>query len=420
MDVVIENGAGIDVHKEQVTVCVLIGAPGKSPRKEARVFSTFTGELVKLAEWLHSLKVTSVAMESTGVYWKPVYAVLEASEGFSLVVGNAQHMKNVPGRKTDMKDAEWIAQLLRHGLIRKSFVPPQDIRQLRDVVRYRRSLVQARAAERNRLQKLLESANVKLGSVVSDVFGMTGMAIVKALVAGELDPRKLMELAQGNLRAKKAELQAATECRIEAHHQWLLSLQLQQLERLDEAIATLDKNIQERVEPYRTQMILLESMPGVGATAAANILAEMGPDMDVFPTAGHFAAWAGVCPGNNESAGKRFKTPTRKGNPYLRTAFVEAATSAVRAKGTFFREKYYRLGSRMPRKKAKVAIAHKMAVAAYAMLRTGTCFKDLGPTHLDQIDPARTTDKLVKRLKELGWDVTLAKSPAADSNAQSC
>ena len=420
MEVVVENCAGVDVHKEQVTVCVMLGAPGKSVRKETRVFSTFTGELMKLASWLHSLKVTSIAMESTGVYWKPVYAVLEAAEGFALVVGNAQHMKNVPGRKTDVKDAEWIAQLLRHGLIRKSFVPPPDIRQLRDVVRYRRSLVQVRASERNRLQKLLESANVKLGSVVSDVFGMTGMAIVKALVGGEANPATLMELAQGNLRAKKADLKAATECRIEPHHRWLLSLQLEQLKRLDETIDVLDKDIDQRVEPYRAQVTLLESMPGVGATGAANILAEMGADMSVFPTAGQFAAWAGVCPGNNESAGKRFSTPTRKGNPYLRTAFVEAATSAVRTRNTFYREKYYRMGCRMPRKKAKVAIAHKMAVAAHAMLKTGTCFKDLGPAYLDQLDTRRTAQKLAQRLVNLGYAVALTPPPSTEPTPRSC
>jgi transposase len=411
MDVVVENSAGIDVHKEQVTVCVLRGAPGKPTKKETRVFSTFRGELRKLAEWLHSLNVTSVAMESTGVYWKPVYAELEAAEGFELVVGNAQHMKNVPGRKTDVKDAEWIANLLRHGLIKKSFVPPQDIRELRDVVRYRLTVREERSAERNRLQKLLESANVKLGSVLSDVFGMTGMAIVKAMVTGESDPAKLMELACGNLRAKKQQLKAATECRIESHHRWLLSLQLAKLEHLDALMATLDENIHQRVEPYRAQMTLLESIPGVGATGAATILAETGADMSVFPTPGHLAAWAGVCPGNNESAGKRFSTPTRKGNPYLRHALVEAATSAVRTKNTFYRESYYRMGSRMPRNKAKVAIAHKIARAIHSMLKTGTCFQDLGPAYADQVDKRRTANKLVKRLTSLGYSVSIASSP---------
>jgi transposase len=326
-------------------------------------------------------------------------------------------MKNVPGRKTDVKDAEWIAQLLRHGLIKKSFVPRQDIRQLRDVVRYRRSLLQVRSAERNRLQKLLESANVKLGSVVTDVFGMTGMAIVKALVLGESDPAKLMELAFGNLRAKKQQLKAATECRIEPHHRWLLSLQLKQLEGLDEAIASLDKEIDRRVEPYRDLMVLLDSVPGVAAIGAANILAETGPDMSVFPTPGQFVAWSGVCPGNNESAGKRFSTPTRKGNPYLRQAFVEAATAAVRTKNTYYRESYHRMSSRMPRNKAKVAIAHKIARAVYAMLKTGTCFKDLGPAYADQVDKSRTANKLVRRLTSLGYKVSIAPTaPPSEQN----
>jgi len=420
MEVVVENCAGIDVHKEQVTVCVLLGAPGKAVRKQTQVFSTFTGELVKLADWLHSLKVTSVAMESTGVYWKPVYAVLEEAEGFALVVGNAQHMKNVPGRKTDVKDAEWIATLLRHGLIKKSFVPPADIRQLRDLVRYRRSLVQVRAAERNRLQKLLESANVKLASVVSDVFGMTGMAIVGALVAGISDPAVLMELAHGNLRAKKPALKAATECRIEEHHRKLLKLQLGQIEHLDKTIETLDADIGKGVEPYQKQMELLNTIPGVGATGAAALLAEMGADMSVFPTPGQFAAWAGVCPGNNESAGKRFSTPTRKGNPYLRSALVEAATSAVRTRNSFFKDKYNRMGSRMPRKKAKVAIAHKLALAAYAMLKTGQPFKELGPAHLDKLQAERTKRKLVHRLEQLGYSVALQEPPSAEPKPQIC
>jgi transposase len=407
VEVVVENGAGLDVHKDQVTACVFVGGPGKKVVKQTRVFRTFTRELMELAAWLHSLKVTAIAMESTGVYWKPVHAVLESAGGFSLVVGNAQHMKNIPGRKTDVKDAEWIANLLRHGLIKKSFVPPPDIRQLRDLVRYRRSLVQVRTAERNRLQKLLESANVKLASVVTDVFGMTGMAIVRALVVGESNPEVLMQLAFGNLRAKKTELREATTCRIEDHHRWLLKLQLEQLDQLEGTIEKLEAEIDRRVEPYREQVTKLATIPGVGANAAANLLAEMGADMTVFPTSGHFAAWAGVCPGNNESAGKRFGAPARKGNPYLRSALIEAATSAVRTKGTYYRDKYYRMGSRMPKKKAKVAIAHKMGVAAYSILKTGHRYEELGSSYLDAIDKNRTAKKLVRRLNELGYTVAL-------------
>jgi len=414
MDVVASKCAGIDVHQEQVTVCTLVGEPGERVRKETRVFKTFTATLLDLADWLQKVGVTRVGMESTGVYWKPVYAVLESVGAFELVVGNAQHMKNVPGRKTDVNDAQWIAELLRHGLIKKSFVPPVAFRQMRDLTRYRKSMVQLRTAERNRLQKLLESANVKLGSVVTDVFGMTGMAIVRALVGGETKPEVLAELACGNLRAKKYALKQATECRIEEHHRTLLKLQLAQVDHLDEVIDTLDAEIDRRLEPYRRQLELLCTIPGIGKAGAATILAEMGADMSAFPTAGQFAAWAGVCPGNNESAGKRFGTRTRKGNPYLRTALVEAATSAVRTKGSFFRDKYNRMGSRMPRKKAKVAIAHKLAVAAYAMLKNDRPFKDLGPDHLDTIHAKRRLSKLRKQASELGYELT----PHASSGHQ--
>lgn len=407
MDVIAERCAGIDVHKEQVTVCVLLGAAGKRVSKETRVFATFTKDLLELGQWLTSLGVTEVAMESTGVYWKPVYAVLESVEGLSLTVGNAQHMKNVPGRKTDMKDAEWIANLARHGLIRKSYVPPPDLRQLRDLVRYRRSMVQARTSEKNRLQKLLESANVKLASVVSDVFGVTGTAIVRALADGESNPGVLSELARGNLRAKKAELRLAMECRIEEHHRWLLKLQLAALSDVDERIAKLEAEIDRRLEPYRAQARALATIPGVQSNAAAALIAEMGVDVSHFKSSAHFAAWAGVCPSNNESAGKRGREPARKGNVHLRNALIEAASAAVRTKGTYFREKYYRMGSRMPKNKAKVAIAHKIAIAAYAILRDGKPFQDLGPTYLDTLDKARTTKRLVRRLESLGFTVQL-------------
>ena len=420
MDVVVAKCAGIDVHQAQVTVCVLRGEPGKKVQKDIRVFETFTGKLVELAEWLKELGVTAVGMESTGVYWKPVYAVLEAAGAFSLVVGNAQHMKNVPGRKTDVKDAQWIAELLRHGLIRKSFVPPVDFRQLRDLTRYRKSMMEVRTAERNRLQKLLESANVKLGSVVSDVFGMTGMAIIRKLVEGPTPPKDLSELAFGNLRAKKKLLQQATECRIEEHHRILLKLQLEQVDHLDGVIEKLDLEIEKRLEPYKKQRDLLTTIPGVGEGGSATILAEMGVDMNVFPTAKHFGAWAGVAPGNNESAGKRFAERTRKGNPYLRTALVEAATSAVRTKGTYVRDKYRRMGSRMPRKKAKVAIAHKIAIAAYFMLKTDTPFKELGPEHLDALQGKRRLHNLKRMAREFGFDLVAHPTTSEQASPPNC
>ena len=411
MDVFAERCAGLDVHQAQVTVCVLLGEAGKRVRKERRVFATFSRDLLQLAEWLLSLGVSHVAMESTGVYWKPVYGVLEGVGGLQLTVGNAQHIKNVPGRKTDMLDAEWLANWQRHGLIRPSFVPPPAVRRLRDLVRYRTSLVQERTAQKNRLQKLLETANVKLASVVSDVFGMTGLAMVRALAAGHTDVGALCELAQGNLRAKKAQLARALDCRLEAHQRWLLGLQLQALDQTDERLAQLEAEIERQLQPYRVQLQRLCTIPGVKAHAAASLLAEMGADMRPFATSAHLAAWAGVCPGNNESAGKRGRQPTRKGNPHLRCTLIEAASAAVRTRGTYYRDKYYRLGARMPRNKAKLAIAHKIAVAAYHLLKHGQSFQELGPAYLDGLHSQRTTRTLVRRLEALGHQVQLL--PAA-------
>jgi transposase len=408
VDVVIEKCAGIDVHKDQVTVCVLVGSPEKKPTSQIRVFRTFTKELLELGEWLVSLGVTAVGMESTGVYWKPVYAVLEGFEQLALTVGNANHIKNVPGRKTDVKDSEWIAKLMRHGLVSKSFVPPPDIRELRDLTRYRRSLVQDRTSKKNRLQKLLESANVKLGSVVSDVFGATGLAIVEALAEGKSDVLELAQLARGNLRAKKAELALSVDCRMTLHHRELLKLQLEDLKHSEQLIAKVEGEIDRRLEPYRAQIKNLRTITGVQQHAAAGMLAELGTNMAVFRGADHCAAWAGITPGNNESAGKRGRQPLRKGNLHLRNVLIEAANAAVRTKNTYFRDKYFRMGARMPKNKAKVAIAHKVLLAAFHILKDGSTFKELGPNYLDSVDRRRTTKNLVRRLEQLGHHVTLA------------
>lgn len=407
MDVLVEKAAGIDVHKDQVTVCVLVGSANQKPKRELRVFRTFTSELIALGEWLVSLRVTAVGMESTGVYWKPVYAVLEAFEQLDLTVANATHIKNVPGRKTDMKDAEWIASLMRHGLVAKSFVPPPAIRELRDLTRYRRSLVQDRTAKKNRLQKLLESANVKLGSVVSDVFGMTGMAIVEALAKGESDVATLSQLARGNLRAKKGELALAVDARVTPHHRELLKLQLEDIKHSERLIAKVEEQIDARLEPHRAHVENLSTITGVRQHAAAALLAELGPDMSAFRSATHCAAWAGICPSNNESAGKRGRQPMRKGNLHLRNVLIEAATAGVRTKNTYFRDKYFRMGARMPKNKAKVAIAHKILLAAFHILRDGVTYKELGANYLDTVDKRRTTRALVKRLEQLGHRVTI-------------
>jgi transposase len=405
--IVVERACGLDVHKEQVTACVVVSA-GSRTRKQIRVFSTFTQDLLALADWMRGEGVTHVAMESTGVYWRPVYAVLEAVGCFELVVGNAQHMKNVPGRKTDVKDAEWIAKLVRFGLIRKSFVPPSDLRDLRDLVRYRRSVVEARSAERNRLQKLLETANVKLASVASDVFGKSGMAMLRAMAAGEQDPRRLAGLAEGLLRKKLPQLVAALDGRLREHHRYMLSMQLARLDAADRQVEELDAEIAKRISRYEAEVALLSAIPGVKEQVSAALLAEIGPDMSAFNGVGHLASWACVCPGNNESAGKQKSGRTRKGNVHLKSTLVEAANAAIRTKGSYLRDKYFRLKARRGHKRAIVAIAHKILIAVHQVLARRVPYQDLGETYLDSLDQRRVATNLVRRLERLGYGVTLA------------
>jgi transposase len=303
MQAIIERCCGLDVHQETVMACLLVSAPGAQPTKEVRTFRTVTRDLVALGDWLRAAAVTHVGMESTGVYWRPVYAVLEGH--FELIVGNARHIRNVPGRKTDVRDSEWIADLVRHGLIAKSFVPPRPLRDLRDLLRYRRKLVESQAAERNRLLKLLETANIKLASVASDVFGVSGRAMLRALIAGEASPEAMAGLARGQLRRKRADLILALDGRVEEHHRFLLAMQLRRLEAIEADIAALDQRIGERLEPYSAPHALLMQIPGVDWVVAAVLIAEIGVDMSVFVSVYHLAAWAGVCPGNHESAGSR-------------------------------------------------------------------------------------------------------------------
>lgn len=332
MQTLVERGCGLDVHQATVVACLLIVRKDGKVQKQLRTFGTTTRELVSLREWLLSEGCTQVALESTGVYWKPVYAILEGA--FQIVVANAQHVKKVPGRKTDVKDAEWIADLLCHGLLRSSFVPPQPIRALRDLLRYRRKLVESRSAERNRLLKVLETANIKLASVATDVFGTSGRLMLQALIEGKSTPQEMAELAQKRLRSKIPQLELALEGKLEEHHRFLLKLQLDRLERVESDLAALEQRIQEKLQPYAAQFALLQEIPGVERTLAAVIIAELGVDMSVFQSVSQLASWAGVCPGNNESAGKRKSSRVPKGNVYLKTALVEAANSAARAKGT--------------------------------------------------------------------------------------
>jgi len=385
--------------------CLLVALKDGKVKKQVRTFNTTTRELVNLREWLLSEGCTHLAMESTGVYWKPVYAILEGA--FELVVANAQHVKKVPGRKTDVKDAEWIAELLCHGLLRSSFVPPKPIRDLRDLMRYRRKLVESRAAERNRLLKLLETANIKLASVATDVFGVSGLLMLRALVDGKATPQEMAQLAKKKLRSKIPELELALEGKIEEHHRFLLKLQLDRLQAVEKDLTRLEQRIQDKLQPYAAQQVLLREIPGVDATLAAVIIAELGVDMSVFKSVSQLASWAGVCPGNNESAGKRKSSHIPKGNVYLKTALVEAANSAARAKGTYLRDKFYRLKARRGYKHAAVAIAHKILVSVYHMLSQQVSYNDLGDLYLDKLNKHHLTRNLVHRLERLGYTVTL-------------
>jgi transposase len=403
MDILVERACGLDVHQATVVACVLIGEPGSRPKKEIRTFGTCLRDLEELRDWLTDQAVTHVAMESTGVYWKPVYTVLEGS--FELVVGNAHHIKNVPGRKTDAKDSEWIADLLRHGLIAKSFVPPKPIRELRELMRYRRKVLNARSGERNRLLRLLETANIKVSSVASNVFGKSGMAMLEAIARGECSGEVLAELAQGLLKKKREQLALALEGHVEEHHRFLLRMQLDRMRGLDASLRTLDEYIDAKMAPYQRYQRALEEIPGVGLTTARALIAEIGVDMSVFGSDHRLAAWAGLCPGNHESGGKRLPGSARKGNLHVRYALVEASRGAVRKKGSYFRDKYYRLKARRGGKRAALAIAHKMLIVAYHVINDGYPYRELGGGYLDSIHKARTSRHLVRRLEGLGFHV---------------
>ena len=409
MEAIVERCAGLDVHQATVVACLNIGAAAARPRKEIRSFGTMLPDLEELRDWLKANGCTLVAMESTGIYWKPVHAVLE--DHFELVVGNAQHIKNVPGRKTDVKDCDWISELTRHGLIAKSFVPPRPIRDLRELTRYRCKLVQAGAAERNRLLKLLESANIKLSSVASDVFGVSGWAMLEALVEGSQTPAEMAQLARRRLRRKLPKLERALNGRLEDHHRFLLGVQMRRIEAMEADVAKLDTRLHDKLAPYSRQMRLLMQIPGVNWVIAATIIAEIGVDMSAFVNAAHLASWATMCPGNHESAGRQRGGKTRKGNVHLKTALVVAGNAAGKTKGTYLADKYRRLKSRRGALRAAVAIGHKILVAAYRMLATDCDYTDLGDGYLDRLNTHRSAGNLLRRLRQMGYDVHI--SPAA-------
>lgn len=406
MEVVHPRCAGLDVHKKTVVACVMV--PG---HKEVRTFGTVTDELLRLADWLAGEQVTHVAMESTGVYWKPIYNVLE-STGLELLVVNAQHIKAVPGRKTDVKDAEWIADLLKHGLLQASFIPSRPERELRELVRYRKTLVEQRAHEVQRVQKLLEGANIKLGDVLADVLGKSGREMLKALTEEHYDAEALAAGARYGLQKKREQLGQALTGSVGAHQRYLLHQLLSHIEFLEAQIGELDQEVAERTRPFEAAIAALDNIPGLGRRAAEQILAETGVDMSRFPTHRHFASWAKVCPGNNRSAGRTRSGWSGKGNPWLRAALVEAAWAAVLRKDSYFRAQYQRLGVRRGKKRAILAVAHSLLVVIYYLLRDGTVYQDLGGGFFDERDRTAIARRAVRSLERLGYQVTLAGGAA--------
>lgn len=401
MDVLYERCVGLDIHRDTVVAC-LITPEGR----ELRTFGTMTEDLLGLADWLTGHGVSHVAMESTGVYWKPIYNLLEGT-GLELLVVNARHIKAVPGRKTDVRDAEWIADLLRHGLLRGSFIPDRPQRELRELVRYRRRLIEERSREAERLHKTLEGANVKLGAVASDILGVSGRAMLEALVAGRDDPEALAALAKGRLRDKHDRLVAALRGLVGPHQRRLLAAQLRHIDYLDAEIASLSAEIEERMRPFDPAIELADAIPGVGRRTAEAILAEIGADMTRFPSDAHLASWARMCPGTDESAGKRGSGATGRGNKWLRAALTEAARAAARTKGTYLATQYHRLVGRRGKNRAAVAVGHTILVALYHMLRDGVTYEDLGPLYFDERDRRATVRRAVTRLEALGYRVTL-------------
>lgn len=408
MEILYPRCCGLDVHKRTVVACVLVTGPEGTVQQEVRTFATMTDELLALADWLTVKGVSHVAMESTGVYWKPVYNVLEGN--FILLLVNAQHIKAVPGRKTDVKDSVWIADLLRHGLLRGSFVPDQGHRELRELTRYRTALVRERASEINRLQKVLEGANIKLAAVASDVLGVSGRQMLEELVEGKADPVALAQLAKGKLREKIPLLERALAGRFGAHHRFLVAQQLAHIDYLDETIGHVSTEVAERMRPLLSLIEWLDAIPGVASRTAEIILAEIGTDMARFPTAGHLASWAGMAPGNHESAGKRRSGKTRKGAPWLRAVLVEAGHAAGRTRDSYLGAQYRRLAARRGKKRAALAVGHSILVIIYHMLSRGCAYEDLGARYFDTLNPEKTKDRLVRRLERLGYTVAVTSA----------
>lgn len=402
MQVIYPRCAGLGVHKQTVVACARI-VGDNPPRQEVRTFATTTSGLLELADWLDSLGVEHVAMEATGVYWKPVWHVLEGH--FQLVLANAAHVKNVPGRKTDVNDATWLADLLAHGLINASFVPPVAVQELRTLTRTRKQFVRERGSHAQRIEKVLEDANLKLSVVISDILGKSGRAVLQAIIEGQSDPEQLAARISTRVKASRAELLEALRGRISAHHRFMLKLHLGHVDALDKAIADIEKEVGLGLEPFRQAAKLLSTMPGLSDVSAHVIVAEIGIDMSRFATAGHLLSWACLCPRNDESAGKRRSTRLRRGGKWLKTTLVQAAWAAVRVKDSYLQAQFHRLRARRGAKKAIIGVAASMLTAAWHMLRDGTEWHDLGATHFDRADTQKTANRLIRRLQQIGYAV---------------
>jgi transposase len=401
MDIIVERGAGLDVHKGSVVACVM----GTGMKKEIRTYLTMTNDLLRLKVWLIENRITHVAMESTGVYWKPVFNILEGS--FEVLLVNARHVKNVPGRKTDVKDSEWLCKLLRSGLVRASFIPPKEVRDLRDLTRYKRKLIQTITAEKQRVEKILEDANIKLSSIVSDTFGASGARIIQELLKGELRPDEMAELSKGKLRRRKEELKEALVGKVEEHHKRMIRTSLGHISAMEEILLTVEQKIQEEIElNFKEAFDLLKTIPPVKDSASV-IIAEMGVNMDLFPTEGHLSSWAGMSPGNNESAGKKKSGTTTHGNLYLKTILTELAWIASKMKGTYLQSKYQSLIGRKGKKKTLVAVGHKILISCYQILKYKVPYKELGANYLNERKKDRIAKSYIKRLSSLGYTVTL-------------
>ena len=411
MRIVYKRCCGLDVHKKVIVACLLLLEPDGELRKEIRKFGTMTKDLLDLLDWLQQAGCTHVAMESTGVYWKPIYNILE--DHLEVVVVNAQHLKGVPGRKTDVLDSEWLAECFQLGLLKASFIPPAPVRELRDLTRYRTSLIRERARTANRLQKVLEDANIKLAGVVTDIQGVSAWAMLQAIVSGTTDPEALAGLAKGLLRKKREQLVAALSGRVKPHHRFLIAEHLSQIEYLEEAIQRIGTEVAERLRPFELQVKRLDSIPGISRQIAEVLLAEMGWDMSRFPTDKNLASWAGMCPGNNESAGKRRNGKTRKGSRWLRHALIEAAHGAARTKNKYLKTQYHRVAAHRGKKKALVAVGHSILIISYHLLTRGQEYTDLGANYFDERDRSAVQRRCVKRLEKLGYTVQLQQTALA-------